>query len=197
MSPSQLLASRLAPTALFLLASGPGTDLQVLRVTPGDEAAPTTIVAITFDRPVAGSLDRTVDPATMQLREIPLPRAETRPRRIAITSDDRIWYVDYTGGYLGRYDPATGKVDEWPTPSGTTALPYAMAADEQDRIWFFESGPKPNRLVGFDPRSAEFFSQTEVLPSGAGTVRHTYYHRPTRTLWFGTDANTIGRAVLP
>ena len=40
------------------------TPLRVLRVTPGTDpaaAAPTTIVSVTFDRPVAGSLDATVD----------------------------------------------------------------------------------------------------------------------------------------
>src|SRR6267378_1808004 len=43
--------------------SGP-TPLRVLRVTPTDrDAAPSTsIVSVTFDRPVAGSLDATVDP---------------------------------------------------------------------------------------------------------------------------------------
>src|SRR5216117_2702161 len=38
------------------------TPLRVLRVTPTDRAAATTVVAVTFDRPVAGSLDATVDP---------------------------------------------------------------------------------------------------------------------------------------
>src|SRR6266550_1385943 len=38
------------------------TPLRVLRVTPTDRAAATTVVSVTFDRPVAGSLDATVDP---------------------------------------------------------------------------------------------------------------------------------------
>src|SRR5207247_9439729 len=49
---------------LFLSAyatSGP-EPLKVLRTAPADEAAPTSVVSVTFDRPVAGSLDRTVDP---------------------------------------------------------------------------------------------------------------------------------------
>ena len=49
---------------LFLSAyttSGP-EPLKILRTAPTDEAAPTSAVAVTFDRPVAGSLDRTVDP---------------------------------------------------------------------------------------------------------------------------------------
>ena len=45
-----------------LVVSSP-TPLRVLRVTPTDPAGapPTTIVSVTFDRPVAGSLDATVD----------------------------------------------------------------------------------------------------------------------------------------
>ncbi|HEX9704334.1 MAG TPA: hypothetical protein VGA20_03740 [Gemmatimonadales bacterium] len=138
----------------------------------------------------------TVDPGTMQLREIALPRAEIRPRRLAITAGDIIWYGDYGTGRLGRYDPATGKVDEWPMPGGTESRPYAMDADAAGRIWLVETGPQPNKLVGFDPKPAQFFSETAV-PSGAGTVRHMVYHAPTKTIWFGTDAGTIGRAVIP
>ena len=35
------------------------------------------------------------------------------------------------------------------------------------------------------------------LASGAGAVRHMYFHPSTREIWFGTDANTIGRAKVP
>ncbi len=55
----------------FVLAAGlgvvadPGADLRVLRVVPSGDASPTTAVTVTFDRPVAGSLDRTVDPGAV------------------------------------------------------------------------------------------------------------------------------------
>lgn len=138
----------------------------------------------------------TVDPATMQLKEIPLPREATRPRRIAITSDDKIWYGDYREGRLGRYDPATGKVEEWLLPGGPTSRPYAMASDDQDRVWLAETGSQPNRLVAFDARSGKFVSELDV-PSGGGTVRHMVFDKSTRAIWFGTDNNTIGRALVP
>ncbi len=137
----------------------------------------------------------TVDPATMQLREITLPRAEIRPRRLEITSDDEIFYGDYATGFLGRYDPASGKVDEWPLPGGTNARPYATALDAEDRVWVVETS-RPNRFVAFDTKTLKFSEATEV-PSGGGTVRHMYYHAPSKSIWFGTDANTIGQAVLP
>ncbi len=49
------------PPRLGVVAD-PGTDLRVLRTVPSGEASPTTTVTVTFDRPVAGSLDRIVDP---------------------------------------------------------------------------------------------------------------------------------------
>jgi uncharacterized protein YfaS (alpha-2-macroglobulin family) len=63
MLPSQSLALQLLVTAGAALLADPGSPLQVLRVTPQDDAAPTSVVTVTFDRPVAGSLDRSVDPA--------------------------------------------------------------------------------------------------------------------------------------
>lgn len=58
-----------------------------------------------------------------------------------------------------------------------------------------ETGPQPNRLVVFDPRTERFTMKREV-PSAGGTVRHMFYDAATRTVWFGTDANTIGRASV-
>jgi virginiamycin B lyase len=138
----------------------------------------------------------TINPDAKTVREIPLTRSEARPRRLAVTSDGVIWYVDYAEGYLGSYNPETGHIQEWPVPGGADARPYGMTVDDQDRVWFVETGSHPNRLVGFDTRKHMVISLTDI-PSGGGTVRHMVYHRPTRTIWFGTDANTIGRASIP
>lgn len=136
-----------------------------------------------------------VDPATMRMEEIALPRAEARTRRLGLTSDGALWYVDYAGGMLGRLDTATREVREWPLPGGEGARPYAMAVDDRDRIWLVETGERPNHFVGFDPSTESFFER-QPIASGAGAVRHMYFHPPTREIWFGTDANTIGRAAL-
>jgi virginiamycin B lyase len=111
-----------------------------------------------------------------------------------ITSDDRIWYGDYPNGILGRYDPATDKFAEWPLPGGAEARPYAMVRDDQDRVWVVETS-RPNRFVAFDSRTERFSEETNV-PSGGGVIRHMVYDPATKTIWFGSDANTIGRAVL-
>ena len=89
----------------------------------------------------------TIDPANGELKEYTLPSDRTRPRRIAMTSDGVIWYGDYTRGYLGRLEPATGKIEEFAMPSGPASLPYAMATDDQDRIWVAETGIQPKRCM--------------------------------------------------
>ena len=138
----------------------------------------------------------TIDPKTMALKEYLLPDPQALPRRIARTTDGHIWYGDYRRGYTGRLDPKTGEVKEWKNPSGGTSLPYAMTVDDADRIWFVETGVQPNRLVGFDPKTERFFSQTPI-PSGGGSVRYMIFDPKTRFIWFGSDNDTIGRVTVP
>ncbi len=138
-----------------------------------------------------------IDRSSMKITEYPLPNAKTHPRRIAATSDGLLWYADYTRGMLGRFDPRSSKVREWALPSGAGSLPYAMAADDKDRVWLVETGVQPNQLVGFDPKTEKWFSVTPISKSGGLTVRHMYFDGRSRTLWFGTDANTIARARVP
>ncbi len=178
------------------------TETERLRIVPvpTERARPYGIVVASDGRPWIALFGTnklaTVDPATMELTEHELPRGGARPRRLVLTSDGLVWYVDYAEGFLGRFDPRTGEIEEWPMPSGASSRPYAMAVDELDRIWFVETGVGPNRFVGFDPATEEFFATTEI-ESGGGTVRHMYYEATTRSIWFGTDTNYLGRAQLP
>lgn len=137
-----------------------------------------------------------VDERTMVVEEVALPRPEARPRRLHHTSDGRIWYGDYAAGKLGVYDPRARTFEEWDLPGGPGSRPYAMVVDERDRVWVFETGRSPNTVVGFDPRTKRFL-ESAAIPSGGGTVRHVVYHPPTRAIWFGTDVNTVGRAIIP
>jgi virginiamycin B lyase len=105
----------------------------------------------------------------MAIHEYPLPHSDSRPRRIAITPDDIIWYTDHPRGYLGRFDPRTGEVKEYASPGGPQSQPYGIAF-AKGGVWYSESGVRPNTLVRFDPASEAFQSWT--IPSGGGVVRN-------------------------
>lgn len=136
-----------------------------------------------------------VNPASLELTEHLLPDADAGPRRLIVTADNQIYYVDYSLGELGHLDPGTGKVRRWPTPSGSGSGPYAMAVDDKNRIWFVETGVQPNKLVSFDINSGKFVSVMPI-PSGGGSVRHMVYDKAANSLWFGTDRGTLAQARL-
>src|SRR5690242_18396429 len=75
--------------ALFVagLAASGAPALKVLRVAPTDDADPTSVVRVTFDRPVAGSLDRSVDP---QVHFHDRAGRQRQSRRITVPPDYRI-----------------------------------------------------------------------------------------------------------
>ena len=106
---------------------------------------------------------------TPQRSTVPAAESPPRPRRVAITPDDVIYYSDYGRGYLGRFDTKTRALAEWPSPGGPGSRPYAITY-LKGAIWYSESGVKPNTLVRFDPANQQF--QTWPIPSGGGVVRN-------------------------
>ena len=81
------------------------------------------------------------------------------------------------------------------TPPSTNTGSRWFGSDSSGMMWMVATGVQPNVFVGFNPETEEFFGETEI-PSGGGTVRHMHYHEPTGMVWFGTDTNYIGRAVV-
>src|SRR5215510_2573406 len=66
--PSARLALALAVLATCVAADAHAqspSPLRVIRSSPTGNAVPTAEITVTFDRPVAGSLDRSVDAATI------------------------------------------------------------------------------------------------------------------------------------
>lgn len=136
-----------------------------------------------------------INPDTLAHEEIELPRSDARPRRLEVLADGRVWYVDYAKGMLGVYDPANENFTEWQMPQGAGSRPYGMASDSSGNLWMAASGVQPNVFMGFNPETEEFFGATEI-DSGGGTIRHMHYHEPSGTVWFGTDTNYVGRAIV-
>ena len=178
-------------------------ELPTLRVRllelPSRKLRPAGIAVDSRGEPWAAATDDNVllrvDAANMTVAEIELPEKKSRPYRVALTSDDRVWYTDHERGMLGGYDPGSGLFLEWELPGGEDSKPIALTADRLDRLWLVETGREPNRLVGFDAASGQFFSLTEI-PSGGERVHSLHYFEPAGELWFGTSTNYVGRAGI-
>ena len=70
---SALRFALLAAVTGVLTAGSVAAPLRIIRTTPVGDAGPLPAITVTFDRPVAGSLDRTVDPATVLHVEPAIP----------------------------------------------------------------------------------------------------------------------------
>ena len=127
----------------------------------------------------------------MKITEYALPDSGARPRRIAIDADDMVWYTDFSRGYLGRLDPATAKVTEWPSPSGPKSQPYGIAYTK-GALWYCESTAKPNTIVRFDPKTEKF--QTWTIPGrlGGDIVRNMDVTADGNVLLANSLANEVG-----
>ena len=148
---------------------------------------------VPFFTQLMGNRIGSIDPVTMQVREYFLGEG-TGPRRLAVTADDTIYYTDYARGKLGRLDPASGRTNEWTTPSGVMAQPYAIAA-VGGIIWYVEGNASPNMLVRFDP-ATEKFQTWPVLPSGGGVVRHMVVG-PDGSLWLaGSEVDAVTKVEI-
>jgi len=144
----------------------------------------------------------TIDPQTLELKEYTLPEGAL-PRRIVVTPDDHVWYGDYRRGFLGHLNPATGAVEEFLMPAGAGSLPYAMTLDDRGYVWVAETGGQPSKLHAFDPKAKKWTESLPIDADGPNTIRHMTFDKGTRQIWFGGDANMIGRikvapaAVVP
>ena len=134
-----------------------------------------------------------IDPDTLAITEYILP-AGARPRRIAITSDDVIWYTDYERGFLGRLDAKTKQVKEFKSPGGDGARPYGITTGRDGALWYSESGVSPNTVVRFDPKTGSM--QSWRIPSGGGTVRNMVT-APDGSLWLAcSGVNKLAHVIV-
>jgi virginiamycin B lyase len=76
----------------------------IIRVTPGDFAV------TTFDAP-----------------------SGTAPHTAVFDLDGILWFTG-AAGWIGRLDPATGKLDRYPTPRGSG--PYGITVTPSNEVWF-------------------------------------------------------------
>jgi len=130
-----------------------------------------------------------IDPETLNVTDYILPDG-ARPRRLAVSRDDFIWYGDYARGFLGQLDTETGKVSEFRSPGGAKSAPYSIAVTSAGDIWYTESGVLPNTVVRFERNSKTL--QSWPIPSGGRVCRHMVA-APDDTLWLACSG--VGRIV--
>ena len=83
-----------------------------------------------------------------------LPRPDAAPHDTEFDAQGNVWYSDFTSQFIGKLDPKTGKVVEYPVPvnrHGTVAQGgLQIALDKEGRVYF--GNMSQMQIVRFDPK---------------------------------------------
>jgi streptogramin lyase len=84
-----------------------------------------------------------------------LPRPDAAPHDAAVDAQGTVWYSDFTSQFIGKLDPKTGKVVEYPVPlnlHGTIAQGgLQIAFDREGRVYF--GNMSQMQIVRLDPKT--------------------------------------------
>jgi virginiamycin B lyase len=121
------------------------------------------------------------------LREYVISRPGNFPHDPAVSADGIVWYTDQTNSYIGRLDPASGAISDYPTPTPKSG-PHGITVAPDGGVWY--TAQRTGIIGRLDP-------STKQVREYALPARTANPHTP---IWFGgavwyTDANnnTYGR----
>jgi len=126
------------------------------------------------------------------ITEYDLPRLEALPHDAVADSQGVVWYSDFGSQFLGKLDPKTGKIVEYPVPVMDSKEPKGaldIGVDPEGKIWM---GMMYQGVIArFDPNTEKF--ETWKSPTfGQGDAARTAMVTPTRLnvdgkVWVGAD----------
>ena len=91
------------------------------------------------------------------ITEYDLPRPEALPHDAAVDRDGMVWYADFGSQYLGKLDPTTAKIVEYPMPLTKPGAPTGsldLNFDREGNIWL--GMMYQGNLARFSPGTEKF-----------------------------------------
>ncbi len=129
-------------------------------------------------------------PARVEFKSWVVPTPGSRPHDPLATPDGKIWWTGQSANKLGRVDPRTGEMEEFPLKS-PLAGPHGLVNDKFGNIWY--AGNWGAHLGKVDPKTGEV---TEYkMPDPKARDPHTpLFDKDEKNLWFTLQqANMVGR----
>ena len=128
------------------------------------------------------------------IREWMAPSLGSRPHDPLAAADGSIWWTGQWSNRLGRVDPATGDIKEFPLPDDSG--PHGLAEDAVGNVWF--TGISQNYIGKLDPVTGEVtrypVPEAAMAPAGARGP-HTPIFDQNGTLWFTLQSGMVGRLI--
>lgn len=125
---------------------------------------------------------------TIEFKEWVVPTLGQRSRDPVEAPDGFIWWVGQWGNLMGRIDPRSGKMKEYPLPVG--AMPHSVTPDHAGFMWYM--GNKNATIGRLDPVDGKV--EVYEMPDPQARDPHTGVFDKKGILWFTLQhSNRIGR----
>ena len=111
------------------------------------------------------------------------PPTNGKPQRLVIDKDGIVWFTERRGNKMGRLDPATGAIKEFPLP-GPEASPYAINIDRSGMIWY--PSHEQDTMNRFDPTTGAV--NEYPTPHSEMAIREFFLDSRGR-MWYGASTN--------
>ncbi|HEX2552592.1 MAG TPA: hypothetical protein VHL98_02750 [Microvirga sp.] len=124
----------------------------------------------------------------VRFKEWQVPTLGQRARDPVQAEDGSIWWAGQWANLVGRLDPKTGAMKEYPLPP--EAMPHTVTLDAAGGVWY--TGNKNGSVGRLDPNTG---AVTEYkMPDPAAKDPHTAVFDRNGTLWFTLQlSNMVGR----
>jgi virginiamycin B lyase len=128
--------------------------------------------------------------ADVSFKMFEVPTKGSRARDPLEAADGSIWWAGQYGNTVGRLNPATGEMKEFPLPS--MARPHSIVEDTAGNIWYMGNA---NATIGkLDPKTGKIV--VFPMPDPAARDPHTPVFDRKGNLWFSLQqSNMVGRLV--
>jgi virginiamycin B lyase len=123
-------------------------------------------------------------------KEWKVPTLGQRSRDPIEAADGSIWWAGQFGNLIGRIEPKSGEMKEYPLPP--QSLPHSVTLDAAGNVWYTGNG---NGTVGkFDPKTEK--TTVYKMPDPAARDPHTPIFDRNGTMWFTLqNSNMLGRLI--
>ena len=126
---------------------------------------------------------------SVNIKEWTVPSLGSRPHDPLATPDGMIWWTGQWANVLGRLNPKTNEMKEFPLKTPKSG-PHGLTVDKDGNIWY--TGNSAAYVGKLNPKTGEV---TEYkMPDPAARDPHTPIFDQKGTLWFTLQgANMVGR----
>ena len=126
--------------------------------------------------------------ASISFKDWKVPTLGQRSRDPVQAPDGSIWWAGQWANLIGRIDPKTGEMKEYPLPENS--MPHSVTLDQEAKVWY--TGNKNGTVGKLDPRTGKI--TVYKMPDPAAKDPHTAIFDSKGTMWFTLQrSNMVGR----